>query len=111
MPAVRTKLDDQRADQRAFEAPEPADHHDDERQDQRVDAHAEHGGLRRHDDRAAEPGHEAADGEGLHVDTADIDPERRGHAPVLRGGAQDDAELGAVDERTTGRERRQRRWR
>ena len=80
-------------------------------EDQRVDAHAEHGGLRRHDHGAAEPGHEAADGEGLHVDAPDIEAERRGHAPVLRGGAQDDAEAGAVDEppQADGGEQRRRR--
>ena len=98
MPAVAHEAHDQRADQRAFEAAEAADHHDDEREHERVDAHAEHGGLSRHDDRAAEPGHEAADGEGLHVDAVDIDAEGRRHAQVLRGGAQDHAELGAVDE-------------
>ncbi len=92
------EADDQRADQRALEAAEAADDDDDERQDERIDAHAEHGGLRRHDHGAAEPRHEAADGEGLHVDAPDIEAQCGGHAPVLGGGAQDDAEARAIDE-------------
>ena len=89
---------DERADQRALEAAEPADDHDDEREDQRVHAHAEHRALLGHDDGAAEARHEAAEREGLHVDAVDVDAEGRGHAHVLGGGAQHDAELGAVDE-------------
>ena len=90
---------DQCADQCALKAAEPADDDHDEGEDQRVDAHAEHGRLRRHDDGAAEAGHEAAEGEGLHVDPLDVQAECRGHAHVLRRGAQDDAELRAIDDR------------
>ena len=98
MPAVLHETDDQGADQRALQAAKAADDDDDEREDERVDAHAEHGRLGRHDDGAAEARHEAADGKGLDVDAPDVDSERGGHAPVLRGGAQDHAEAGAIDE-------------
>ena len=99
MPAVRTKLTISAPTSAPLQAAEPADHHDHEGQDQRVDAHAQHGRLGRHDDGAAEAGHEAADREGRHVDQPDIQSERRGHAPILRGRAQHHAELGAVDHR------------
>ena len=98
MPAVRTKLTISAPTSAPSRLPRPADDDDDERQDERIHAHAEHGGLRRHHHGAAEPRHEAADGEGLHVDAADVEAERGGHAPVLRGGAQDDAEARAIDE-------------
>jgi hypothetical protein len=54
--------------------------------------------LARHDDGTTQPRHEAAQGEGLHVDTVDVHPEGGGHPHVLRRGAQHDAELRPVDE-------------
>src|SRR5262252_6225603 len=65
----------ERAHQRALEAPEAADDHDDEGEDERIDAHAEHGGLLRHDDGAAEARHEAAEGECLDVHAIHVDSE------------------------------------
>ena len=98
MPILAHEADEERADQRPLEAPEPADDHHDEGEDQRVHAHAEHRALLGHDDGAAESGHEAAEREGLDVDALDVDAEGRGHAHVLRGGPQHHAELGTVDE-------------
>src|SRR5215216_5151429 len=47
------EADDESTNERALQAAEPADDHDDESKDQRVDAHAEHGGLARNNDGAA----------------------------------------------------------
>src|SRR5512134_1479731 len=85
--------------ERALQAAEAADDDDDKGKDQRLHAHAEHGGLAGHHDSAAQPGHEAADGERLDVNPVHVDPERGGHAHVLGSRAQDDPEPGAVNER------------
>src|SRR6516164_1162718 len=60
-PGGSDKADDQRADEGAFEAAEPADDNNDKGQHQGLDPHAEHRGVARYDDRAAEAGHETAD--------------------------------------------------
>src|SRR5206468_8700975 len=65
------EADDEGADECTFQASQPSDHDDNEREDERVDAHAQHGARDRHDDGAAQPGHEAAQGEGLHVHALD----------------------------------------
>src|SRR6516162_4190153 len=74
-PGGSDKADDQSADQGAFEAAEAADDNDDKGQNQRLDPHAEHRGVARNDDRAAEAGHEAANRKCGHIDEPDIEPE------------------------------------
>src|SRR5215831_19061317 len=49
------EADNERADEGTFQAPQPSNHHHDERQNERLYSHTEHGCLRRHDHRAAEP--------------------------------------------------------
>src|SRR5215510_11155624 len=49
------EADDQRADERALQAPESADHDHDERENERIDAHAQNGARDRHDHGAAQP--------------------------------------------------------
>jgi hypothetical protein len=91
--------DDQRPCERALEAAGAADDHDDEGEDECIHAHAQHGGLARHHDGAAKPGHEAAQRERLDIDPVHVHAQGRGHALVLRGRAQQHPEARPVDER------------
>ena len=73
----------QRAEERAPERAEPADHHHDERLDDDVDVHAGHDAAHRRDQRAAEAGEERAGHERQRVELSDVGAERGEHLAVV----------------------------
>ena len=98
MPNASTWPKMMRAEERAPERAEPADHHDDERLDDDVDVHAGHDAAHRRDQRAAEAGEERAGHEHQRVELADVGAERGEHLAVVGGGADHAAGAGAAEQ-------------
>ena len=89
--------DDERTDQRAAHAAEPADHDHREGFDHEFDRHVERGRARRHHQRAADGAQHAADGEHQREDLRHVDAEPLGHVAIFGGGAHDAADVGALE--------------
>ena len=98
MPKASTCPNTMRAEERAPERAEAADHHHDERLDDDIDVHARHDAAHRRDQRAAEAGKERARHEHQRVELADVGAERGEHLAVVGRGADHAAGAGAAEQ-------------
>ncbi len=91
--------DDQRADQRALDAAEPAERDDDEGGQRELRARRRVHGIGEHQQRARRADARRADAERRRVDALHVDAHQRRRDAILRDGAHRAPGLGVLDER------------
>ena len=98
LPKVSTQPDQQRADERALDRADAADHDDDEADDQHLVAHAGEHRRHRRRDHPGERGERDAQREHEPIDQLDVDAKAGHHLAVRRAGPDRHAEPRAGDE-------------